>query len=82
MVTITVDELQHDVLHFMQLVEAGETLLIIQAGAPVAELRPIVREIEAPRRLHPVGLCAGEFTVPGDFDAPLPADLLDAFEGR
>jgi hypothetical protein len=27
-------------------------------------------------------LCAGEFTVPDDFDAPLPEYLLSAFEGK
>jgi hypothetical protein len=31
----------------------------------------------APR---PYCLCAGEFTVPDDFDAPLPDDILQAFE--
>jgi hypothetical protein len=30
---------------------------------------------------RPFGLCAGEFTVPDDFDAPLPEDLLDVFMG-
>lgn len=35
--------------------------------------------LEEPR---PFGLCAGEFTVPDDFDAPLPEDLLALFEGR
>src|SRR6266516_2088328 len=30
---------------------------------------------------RPCGLCAGEFVVPDDFDAPLPEDLLHAFEG-
>jgi hypothetical protein len=29
---------------------------------------------------RPYGLCAGEFTVPDDFDAPLPDDILQAFE--
>lgn len=28
---------------------------------------------------RPFGLCAGDFVVPDDFDAPLPADVLDAF---
>ncbi len=32
--------------------------------------------------LRPVGLAAGEFVVPDDFDGPLPDELLDAFEGR
>jgi|688.fasta_scaffold116376_2 hypothetical protein len=34
------------------------------------------------KQLRPFGLCAGEFTVPNDFDAPLPEDLLSAFEGK
>jgi hypothetical protein len=29
-----------------------------------------------------MGLCAGDFVVPENFDAPLPEELLDAFEGR
>ena len=29
---------------------------------------------------RPFGLCAGEFVVPDDFDAPLPEDMLNAFE--
>ena len=44
-------------------------------------------EVELPpttsgKQLRPYGLCAGEFTVPNDFDAPLPEDLLSAFEGK
>lgn len=30
-------------------------------------------------KLRPFGLCAGEFTVPDDFDDPLPEDILDLF---
>lgn len=31
---------------------------------------------------RPFGLAAGEFTVPEDFDAPLPEDVLADFEGK
>ena len=31
---------------------------------------------------RPFGLCAGEFTVPDDFDDPLPEHLIEEFEGR
>ena len=34
---------------------------------------------DAPRRF---GTLAGQFVVPDDFDAPLPEELLAAFEGR
>jgi len=44
----------------------------------VAEVKPV--EAHA-KTLRPFGLCAGEFTVPEDFDASLPEDLLNAFEG-
>ena len=33
-------------------------------------------------RLRPFGLCAGEFTVPDDFDDPLPEHLIEEFEGK
>jgi hypothetical protein len=39
----------------------------------------ITIEIKQPR---PFGLCAGEFTVPDDFDEPLPEEILSAFEGK
>ena len=34
------------------------------------------------RTLRPFGLCAGEFMVPDDFDAPLPEYVIEEFEGR
>ena len=30
---------------------------------------------------RPFGLCAGRFTVPADFDRPLPDEILKEFEG-
>ena len=34
------------------------------------------------RSQRPFGLCAGQFTVPDDFDDPLPEHVLKEFEGR
>ena len=55
---------------------AGEEIVIARAGKPVARLVPIE---EAPKRL--LGLDEGLFEIPEDFDAPLPDDVLDEFEG-
>ena len=76
---VSIDEVAQDVLTYLQRVEAGETLVIVKAGQPVAEIRPI--DTNAPPR-RPFGLCAGEFTVPDDFDAPLPESITQAFEGQ
>jgi antitoxin (DNA-binding transcriptional repressor) of toxin-antitoxin stability system len=78
MLNITVDEIQQDPLKYLRQVEAGETLVIVRSNQPIAELRPIANR----QQLRPFGLCEGEFTVPDDFDAPLPEDLLNAFEGK
>ena len=33
-------------------------------------------------QLRPIGLARGQFTVPEDFNAPLPEDVLQTFEGK
>ncbi|MFH0826249.1 MAG: type II toxin-antitoxin system Phd/YefM family antitoxin, partial [Pseudomonadota bacterium] len=62
---------------YLQRVEAGETVVILRSGQPVAEVKGITKGTS---ELRPFGLCAGEFTVPEDFDAPLPEDILNDFE--
>ncbi len=79
MLNVTIDEIQRDPLKYLRQVEAGETLVIVKADKPIAELRPIPFNS---KQLRPFGLCAGKFTVPDDFDAPLPEEILSAFEGK
>jgi antitoxin (DNA-binding transcriptional repressor) of toxin-antitoxin stability system len=61
-------------------VEAGEAVAISRRHRIVAEVRPVRPPHRADRR--PYGLCRGKFVVPRDFDAPLPEEVLKAFEGR
>ena len=79
MSTVSPKELQRDPEALLDRVEAGEHLVVIRDGRPVAELRPVAATQPGPR---PFGLCAGAFTVPDDFDAPLPEEILRQFEGR
>lgn len=76
--TVTLQELQRDPAALLDRVEAGEHLVVARGGRPVAELRPIPAIHPHPR---PFGLCAGEFTVPDDFDSPLSEEVLRGFEG-
>ena len=78
MMHVSVEDIQQNLIVYLQRVEAGETLVIVRAGQPVVEMKPVKTGAET---LRPFGLCGGEFTVPEDFDAPLPEDLLQAFEG-
>jgi prevent-host-death family protein len=68
--------------HFSRLVDeaaAGAEIIIAKAGKPVARLMPLAPPQERPKRR--LGLLAGLAVIPPEFDAPLPEDLIDAFEG-
>ena len=57
---------------------AGEEFVITKSGQPMARLMPL----EAVRTEREPGQGKGRWAVADDFDAPLPDDVLDAFEGR
>jgi prevent-host-death family protein len=78
MSTVSLQELQRDPLAYLSRAEAGESILVTRDNRPVVELRPVAAPRLTPR---PYGLAAGTFTVPDDFDAPLPEDVLKSFEG-
>jgi antitoxin (DNA-binding transcriptional repressor) of toxin-antitoxin stability system len=78
MSTISVQDIQRDPLAFLQRVEAGEAFVVVRGERALAEVRPLANATDEPR---PFGLCAGRFTVPADFDAPLPEEILREFEG-
>jgi prevent-host-death family protein len=54
---------------------AGEDVVITRSGRAVARLVPVKNG--SPRKL---GIDRGVFSVPEDFDAPLPDEILDVFE--
>lgn len=76
-VQINLEEMERDLPAIFQLVENGETLVLMKTGKPVAELRTI---FSTPIEQRPFGLCAEEFTVPDDFDEPLPENFIRKFE--
>lgn len=57
----------------------GETIVIAKSGTPLAKL--VSLDAPGPKRKIRFGLMKGEFIESNDFDAPLPDDLLDLFEG-
>jgi prevent-host-death family protein len=54
----------------------GEEVVIAKNGKPMVRLVPATRPVRRP------GAWKGQIRIARDFDAPLPADLLAAFEGR
>ena len=61
----------------VELVAAGEDIIIARAGTPVARLT----QLQRPLRKRRLGLLDGRFRIPDDFNEPLPDEILEAFEG-
>lgn len=78
MKAVNTHEAKTQLSRLLRRVAAGEEITIANRGVPVARLVPVPPE-NSPRVL---GILRGELTIPEDFDAPLPDDLLDLFEGR
>jgi len=75
---LTVSEAKRQLSTVLDRVVAGEDVVITRAGKPVAKLvaSPI---IAGKRRRFRLGSAKGEFTVPDDFNAPLPKEIEDLF---
>ena len=72
---------EHAKNHFSQIlaqVEAGEDITIIRSGIPVARL---VRMDKSKKRRE-LGTHRDSVWIADDFDASLPTEILDAFEGK
>ncbi len=62
----------------LQRAEAGEEITIARDGVPVARLVPVVK----PLQHRQLGMYRDRVWIADDFDAPLPPEILDAFEGK
>ena len=76
-ITVNIHEAKTHLSRLLQRVIAGEEVVIAKSGEPIARLIPFT---EKPLQRTP-GSAKGKIRVAADFDAPLPADVLAAFEG-
>jgi prevent-host-death family protein len=73
--SVGVHEAKTNLSRLLELVTAGEEVIITRRGEEVARLVPA--QTGGGRQL---GIDRGRYSVPDDFDAPLPDDVLAAFE--
>ena len=75
---VNIHQAKTELSKLVERAEAGEEVVIARAGKPAAKLVPLTK-VGGRRRL---GLLDGKFKIPDDFNAPLPASILRAFEGK
>lgn len=78
METVNIHEAKTNLSRLLSRVEHGEEIVISNRGIPIAKLIPFRTSLD---RRSSLGQDRGKFVVPDDFNAPLPDELLAAFEG-
>ncbi|OGA00873.1 MAG: hypothetical protein A3H35_18515 [Betaproteobacteria bacterium RIFCSPLOWO2_02_FULL_62_17] len=76
--TVNIHEAKTHLSRLVEEVSKGQEILIAKSGKPMAKLTGI--KTVKPKRQP--GFLKGKIKIADDFDAPLPDDLLDAFEGK
>jgi prevent-host-death family protein len=77
METFNIHEAKAQLSKLIERARAGEEIILVKAGEPVAKIVPYL-PAQAPRK---PGALKGKFQIGKDFFAPLPDELLAAFEG-
>ena len=72
---VKIHEAKTHLSRLLERVAMGEEVIIAKAGTPVAKLVPV----EAPPKKRVLGSARGKFTVPEDFNDPLPKEIEDLF---
>jgi prevent-host-death family protein len=74
---VNIHEAKTHLSRLLARVMGGEEIVIAKSGKPVARLIPF--SIKTTQRIP--GSAIGEVLISPDFNAPLPDDLLESFEG-
>jgi prevent-host-death family protein len=77
-VKVTIHTAKTTLSQLIERAHAGEEVVIARGDVPVARLVPLIGR--APKRRP--GTLRGLVTIPRSFFDPLPADELDAWEGK
>ncbi|MEH2022805.1 type II toxin-antitoxin system Phd/YefM family antitoxin [Nostoc sp.] len=78
METVNIHQAETNLSQLLLRVEHGEEIIISDRGIPIAKLVPFRT---SSNRRDSLGQDKGRFLVPEDFNAPLPDEMLAAFEG-
>ena len=76
MTTVNIHQAKTHLSRLLAEVARGDEVIISRAGTPIARLVPYAAA--TPQRT--LGRDQGLFEVPGEFDAPLPRDVIESFE--
>lgn len=76
--TVNIHEAKTHLSRLLEEVSKGKEIVIAKSGKPMAKLTGL----SPARPVRKPGFLKGKIKIADNFDAPLPDDLLDEFEGK
>ena len=76
--TVNIHEAKTHLSRLVEEVAAGEEIIVAKAGKPMMKMVPLSNVSQS----RVIGMLKGKIHIAQNFDAPLPNDVLDAFEGN
>ncbi len=77
---VNIHEAQTQLSQLIQRALSGEEVMVAEKGQPMVRLTPVQPQPNPRTQPRILGSWKGKVWIADDFDAPLPDDLLDAFE--
>jgi prevent-host-death family protein len=78
METVNIYEAKTRLSQLVDKAASGEDVVVSRNGKPLVR----ITQLDAPRRCISFGLLKGKLTIPRNFDAPLPEEVVATFVGR
>lgn len=75
---VNIHEAKTKLCRLLELVRRGEEIIIAKARKPIARLMPC----DETRKPRVKGLLKGQIKIHDDFDAPMPKEVVAAFEDK
>ena len=78
MTKLNIHEAKTHLSRYTKRIKEGESVILCERNQPIAEIRPLLQAQVKPGGIQ-IGLYAGKFEVPADFDAPVPGFEQDFY---
>jgi prevent-host-death family protein len=78
MQTLSIQEAKKQFSKLVETVSQGKEIVIAKAGKPIARMVPM----QDAKPVREPGSLKGKIRIADDFEAPLPTEILAAFEGK
>ena len=72
----------NSVCQFVEFLEYKQQSVTTETPITNEDIDRVVESYRQQNKRRPIGLAKGEFTVPDDFNDPLPDEILDLFEPK